>query len=610
MTQHNNSGRGTKHAAQGDGVPTQNRPRGRKLRTPFRRRRGDSVQNRRARKQSHTTHSQEEQQNQQRGRKRSAHKQSRGGHAAKKHSEHRSQRHHQGQRQGQGQGQRRHGQGQQQGQRRGQHQGQQQGQQHQHDQHQGQAQHEQRRGGARGAQHGAGPRHRDNHGGRDGRGVRTPRRRSSRMMRRGPGRALSDRELEQALSFLERPDYDMQRRLGRYLSSEAIQPKLHKVLAHAGIGSRREMEELIIAGRVSVNGEPAHIGQRVAQDDQVRVNGELIRRPNPQRPPRVIVYNKPAGEIVSHDDPKGRDTVFDRLPSIRAGKWISIGRLDLNTEGLLIFTNSGDFANRLMHPRYGAEREYAVRIFGSLTAEQSQQLLSSVELDDGPAKFSSLEYLGGEGSNRWYRVTLHEGRNREVRRLFEALGLVVSRLVRTRFGEVVLPRGLRRGRWEELRPDMVTALMLRMGMMRSEGSARKGGGRRRHQQPVSHENALPPGLIDPAATKRPRRMVRDAKPGAPVLVGDATGTGLLVSGGLPNGHPQHEGGRQRGERSGPAGRKRASKRASKRGAGRAAAQRGAARKTRNRRNQRDDWQPRDANAHESQLTRRAFERRS
>src|SRR5690625_1409720 len=378
----------------------------------------------------------------------------------------------------------------------------------------------------------------------------------------------------------------MQRRLNRYLTSETMRPKLHKVLAHAGIGSRREMEELIVAGRVSVNGEPAHIGQRVSQDDQVRVNGQLIRRPNPQRPPRVILYNKPAGEIVSHDDSKWLDWVFQRLSSIRNGKWLSVGRLDLNTEGLLIFTNSGDLANRFMHPRYGAEREYAVRIFGSLTAEQSKQLLDGVQLDDGPAKFSSLEYLGGEGSNRWYRVTLFEGRNREVRRLFEALGLVVSRLVRTRFGEVVLPRGLRRGRWEELRPDMVTALMLRMGMMRSEGSARKGGGRRRHQQPVSHENALPPGLIEPAATKRPRRMVRDAKPGAPVLVGDATGTGLLVSGGLPNGHPQHDGGHQRGERSGPAGRKRASKR----GAGRAAAKRGAARKTRSRRNQRDDWQ--------------------
>ncbi len=545
MTQRKDKGRSSEVAAQGDGAPAQSRPRGRKLRTPFRRRRGDAVQARRPRKQSsqsqqapHTQHTQTPEQQS-------------AGPAAK-----------------QAQSTRRGRKGAQQA------------------------------GAARGPQ---GRRH-----GRDGHGVRTPRRRAAHMSRRGPGRPLNDQELEQALSFLDRADHNMQRRLNRYLTSETIRPKLHKVLAHAGIGSRREMEELIVAGRVSVNGEPAHIGQRVSQDDQVRVNGQLIRRPNPQRPPRVILYNKPAGEIVSHDDPKGRDTVFERLPSIRNGKWLSVGRLDLNTEGLLIFTNSGDLANRFMHPRYGAEREYAVRIFGSLTAEQSKQLLSGIELDDGPAKFSSLEYLGGEGSNRWYRVTLYEGRNREVRRLFEAMDLVVSRLVRTRFGEVVLPRGLRRGRWEELNPEMVTALMMRMGLIRSDDEGdRRGGGRRRHQQPMSHENALPPGLIDPDAGRQPR-MARDAKAGAPFLVGDASGTGLLVSGGLPNGHPQDE----RGGLSGR-GRKRASKRGSERGSERASTgRRGAARKGRGRRGQRDDWQPRRADAHESQLTRRAFERRS
>ncbi|HLR29457.1 MAG TPA: pseudouridine synthase [Paenalcaligenes sp.] len=538
MTQRKDKGRSSEVAAQGDGAPAQSRPRGRKLRTPFRRRRGDAVQARRSRKQSsqsQQTHTQEQQSPA----------------AATK-----------------------------------------------------QAQQPRRgRKGAQGDQQQArGPQSRRQ--GRDGQGVRTPRRRGGRMSRRGPGRPLSDQELEQALSFLDRADHSMQRRLSRYLTSETIRPKLHKVLAHAGIGSRREMEELIVAGRVSVNGEPAHIGQRVGQDDQVRVNGHLIRRPNPQRPPRIILYNKPAGEIVSHDDPKGRDTVFQRLPSIRNGKWLSVGRLDLNTEGLLIFTNSGDLANRFMHPRYGAEREYAVRIFGSLTAEQSKQLLDGVQLDDGPAKFSSLEYLGGEGSNRWYRVTLFEGRNREVRRLFEALGLVVSRLVRTRFGEVVLPRGLRRGRWEELNPEMVTALMLRMGLIKPEGETDRRGGRRRHQQPMSHENALPPGLVDPSAGRQPR-MARDAKAGAPFLVGDATGTGLLVSGGLPNGHPQDE----RAERSGGRGRKRASKRSSDRGSpARRSAPR--ARKGRGRRGQRDDWQPRHADAHESQLTRRAVQRRS
>lgn len=529
MTQQKDKGQSSEVAAQGDGAPAQSRPRGRKLRTPFRRRRGDAVQAKRSRKQSQ--HSQQANIQEQQA-STSVAQQSQPA---------------------------RHGRG-------------------------GQ---EQAAGAPRGRRQG-----------RDGHGVRTPRRRTGRIARRGPGRPLSDRELEQALSFLDRADHSMQRRLNRYLTSETIRPKLHKVLAHAGIGSRREMEELIIAGRVSVNGEPAHIGQRVSQDDQVRVNGQLIRRPNPQKPPRVILYNKPAGEIVSHDDPKGRDTVFERLPSIRNGKWISVGRLDLNTEGLLIFTNSGDLANRFMHPRYGAEREYAVRVFGSLTAEQSNQLLSGVQLEDGPAKFSSLEYLGGEGSNRWYRVTLYEGRNREVRRLFEAMGVVVSRLVRTRFGEVILPRGLRRGRWEELNPEMVTALMLRMGLLKPEGESDRRGARRRHQQPMSHENALPPGLVDPAAGRQPR-MARDARAGAPFLVGDATGTGLLVSGGLPNGHPQDE----RGGR----GRKRASKRASERTS---TGRRGVARKGRSRRTQRDDWQPRHADAHESQLTRRAVGRNS
>src|SRR5690606_13721396 len=222
---------------------------------------------------------------------------------------------------------------------------------------------------------------------------------------------LADQDAEQALSYLDRAP-DLKRRLGKYLASEAVAPKLHKVLAEAGIGSRREMEELIVAGRVSVNGEPAHIGQRVGLGDQVRVNGKLVQRRHASRPPRVVLYHKPAGEIVSQDDPGGRATVFSRLPKIKSGKWISIGRLDLNTEGLLIFTTSGDLANRMMHPRYGMEREYAVRVLGDLSDEQLKRLLDGVELEDGLAKFGSLDYLGGEGSNRWYRVTIQEGRNR------------------------------------------------------------------------------------------------------------------------------------------------------------------------------------------------------
>src|SRR5690606_30432683 len=200
----------------------------------------------------------------------------------------------------------------------------------------------------------------------------------------------SEQESNEALAYLDKTA-KMSQRLGRYLSSDLIQPKLHKVLADAGIGSRRDMEELIIAGRVSVNGEPAHIGQRVGPDDKVRINGKPVSRPKANKPPRVILYHKPAGEIVSHDDPGGRATVFARLPKIRSGKWLSVGRLDLNTEGLLILTTSGDLANRLSHPRYGAEREYAVRILGELSPEQQNGLTSGVALEDGRAQFGSLE---------------------------------------------------------------------------------------------------------------------------------------------------------------------------------------------------------------------------
>ncbi|MFA4913235.1 MAG: pseudouridine synthase, partial [Burkholderiaceae bacterium] len=262
-----------------------------------------------------------------------------------------------------------------------------------------------------------------------------------------PSGVENEGEAQEALSYLERTER-MDQRLNKYLNSDALMPKLHKVLADAGIGSRREMEELIVAGRVSVNGEPAHIGQRVGANDLVRVNGKPVTRLSTQRPPRVILYHKPAGEIVSHDDPGGRATVFSRLPRLRTGKWLSVGRLDLNTEGLLIFTTSGEMANRIMHPRYGTEREYAVRVLGEMDEAQRKSLVEGIELEDGRAAFGSLEYLGGEGSNRWYRVTLQEGRNREVRRMFEALGVVVSRLIRTRFGDIVLPSTLRRGRWE------------------------------------------------------------------------------------------------------------------------------------------------------------------
>ena len=377
----------------------------------------------------------------------------------------------------------------------------------------------------------------------------------------------AEREAEQALAYLERTSRTQQR-LGKYLSSDAVMPKLHKVLAEAGVGSRREMEELIVAGRVSVNGEPAHIGQRVGPNDQVRVNGRPVTRANTKRPPRVILYHKPAGEIVSHDDPGKRATVFARLPKMKVGKWLSVGRLDLNTEGLLILTTSGEIANRMMHPRYGTEREYAVRVLGELADEQRKALVEGIELEDGKAAFGSMEFLGGEGSNRWYRVTLQEGRNREVRRMFEAAGVTVSRLIRTRFGDVVLPRNLRRGRWEELEGSLVTALMVQLGLIRDDDD--EDGRGRRARQPQSHDSALPPGFgtmerngMNGARIGRRGKLQGGAgrsKPGtvagvAPSYPSDPYGTGLMITGGYANGHPLAgaEGGRKPRGRNGAAG---------------------------------------------------------
>ena len=266
----------------------------------------------------------------------------------------------------------------------------------------------------------------------------------------------------------------------RDLTADDDAPKLHKVLAEAGLGSRREMEELIVAGRVSVNGEPAHIGQRILPTDQVRINGKLIQRKVSSKPPRVLIYHKPAGEIVSNSDPEGRQSVFESLPKMKVGKWLAVGRLDYNTEGLLLFTTSGDLANRLMHPRYGIEREYAVRTLGELEEGMRQKLLAGVELEDGLAQFSKIADGGGEGVNKWYRVVIGEGRNREVRRMFEAVGLTVSRLIRTRYGVMTLPSGLKRGRWDELGEDAVRSLLKVSGLEKVGGDKLegKGGGNR------------------------------------------------------------------------------------------------------------------------------------
>lgn len=291
----------------------------------------------------------------------------------------------------------------------------------------------------------------------------------------------------------------------RVLQPHAESPKLHKVLAQAGMGSRLEMEQLILQGRISVNNEPAHVGQRVQFGDQIRVNGKPLRVRIAPAPTRVIAYHKPVGEVVTHDDPQNRPTVFRKLPRLMQGKWQSVGRLDLNTEGLLLLTSSGDLANRLMHPRFGLEREYAVRVLGALSDEERQRLLDGVALEDGMAAFGSIEEGGGEGANCWYRVTISEGRNREVRRMFEAVGHAVSRLIRIRYGAMLLPRGLKRGAWVELDERDIQALMRAVGAEppASLRGPRAGSGGRGGR---SSDRSRPPRSDQPRSDAQPDPM--------------------------------------------------------------------------------------------------------
>ncbi len=239
--------------------------------------------------------------------------------------------------------------------------------------------------------------------------------------------------------------------------------RLQKLLARAGLGSRREIEAWIAAGEITVNGQAATLGTRASLNDRIKRKGRLLQlnRARPQAP-RVLIYHKPEGEVSTRRDPEGRTSVFRALPK---GRWIGVGRLDVNTLGLLLFTNDGELAHRLMHPSSELEREYAVRIRGELDEEQRARLLGGVMLDDGEARFARVDAVGGgEGSNHWYHVVLREGRKREVRRLWEAVGLTVSRLIRVRYGNVKLPRGLRAGRWQELGEAQLRSLYASAGL--------------------------------------------------------------------------------------------------------------------------------------------------
>ncbi|MFC3907687.1 23S rRNA pseudouridine(2605) synthase RluB [Legionella dresdenensis] len=239
-----------------------------------------------------------------------------------------------------------------------------------------------------------------------------------------------------------------------------MKERLQKIISQAGLGSRREVEKWIEEGQVSVNGTVAKLGDKADFTDKISVKGRLIANPlKKELKTRVIMYHKPIGEICSRNDPKHHRTVFDKLPYLKEGRWVQVGRLDINTSGLLLFTNNGELANQLMHPRYGLEREYAVRVHGQVSKEAIDNLLKGVELDDGKAQFKKIEYHGGEGVNSWYHVILTEGRNREVRRLWQSQGVEVSRLIRIRYGSIAMPRWLARGAVQELTASEVENLL-------------------------------------------------------------------------------------------------------------------------------------------------------
>lgn len=284
--------------------------------------------------------------------------------------------------------------------------------------------------------------------------------------------------------------------------------KLQKVLARSGLGSRREMERWIDQGRVTVDGRAAQLGDRVGAAQRIEVDGRPLARQDIQTT-RCLLYNKPVGEVCSRKDPEGRRTVFERLPRVKTGRWISIGRLDFNTSGLLLFTTDGELANALMHPSANIEREYLVRVKGDVEDDMLQAMLDGVLLDDGVARFTDIQPGGGEGSNHWFYVVLMEGRNREVRRLWESQGLVVSRLKRVRYGDLFIPSKVKKGQWQELEPDEI-AILYRMAGMPQKAVEKLSPKEREKQK----RRAAKRGRVQ--ATRRPK----DGKPGKRAAGGD------------------------------------------------------------------------------------------
>ncbi|WP_036993395.1 23S rRNA pseudouridine(2605) synthase RluB, partial [Metapseudomonas furukawaii] len=311
--------------------------------------------------------------------------------------------------------------------------------------------------------------------------------------------------------------------------------KLQKVLARMGLASRRDIEAWIGEGRVKVNGEVATLGQRVDSHDAISVDGRLLKREEAvESVRRVLIYNKPEGEVCTRDDPEGRPTVFERLPRLRAGRWINIGRLDINTTGLLLFTTDGELANRLMHPSYEMDREYAVRVRGEVTEEMLENLKQGVMLEDGPAKFTDIqEAPGGEGLNHWYHCVVMEGRNREVRRLWESQGLVVSRLKRVRFGPVFITSDLTMGRWREMSQSEVDILSAEVGLKPVALPTMKGKFREKLDR-LQRKSAKPVG------TRAPRREEGERPARAPRREGDER-PARAPRGDAPSRAPRREG---------------------------------------------------------------------
>lgn len=258
--------------------------------------------------------------------------------------------------------------------------------------------------------------------------------------------------------------------------------RIQKLLANAGYGSRREIERLITEGEIKVNGAMATLGMQITVNDQVILKGKRLHLDSRLRAaPKVLMYHKPSGEVCTQSDPEGRTTVFEKLPRLKSGRWIMVGRLDINTAGLLLFTTDGELANRLMHPSWEIEREYAVRVLGEVPDDALKQLTNGIELEDGPAQFTSLKDAGGEGANHWYHVVLKEGRNREVRRMWNAVDVQVSRLIRVRYGDLTLPRSIPRGRYNELDFKAMRSLYESVELsLDQEGFAQK-------QKPIKHK---------------------------------------------------------------------------------------------------------------------------